>query len=321
MKNILVAGGAGFIGSHLCECLLHQGHQIICLDNFRTGSLKNVSPLMNNPCFKLVEHDITMSYKIQGIDEIYNLACPASPVHYQVSPVETVKTSFIGTLNLLELAHDNQCKLLQASTSEVYGDPEIHPQPEHYWGHVNPNGIRSCYDEGKRCAESLCMDFYREYGVEVKIIRIFNTYGPRMACDDGRVVSNFILQALRGKDLTVYGNGMQTRSFQYIDDLIRGIESMMSSRNTFTGPVNIGNPEEYTVLGLARLIIELTGSRSVIRFSDIPSDDPRRRNPDITLARQALHWQPRVSLYEGLQKTIAYYRRLLSVCYEPVVCQ
>ncbi len=321
MKNILVAGGAGFIGSHLCECLLHQGHQIICLDNFRTGSLKNVSPLMNNPCFKLVEHDITMPYKIQGIDEIYNLACPASPVHYQVSPVETVKTSFIGTLNLLELAHDNQCKLLQASTSEVYGDPEIHPQPEHYWGHVNPNGIRSCYDEGKRCAESLCMDFYREYGVEVKIIRIFNTYGPRMACDDGRVVSNFILQALRGKDLTVYGNGMQTRSFQYIDDLIRGIESMMSSRNTFTGPVNIGNPEEYTVLGLARLIIELTGSRSVIRFSDIPSDDPRRRNPDITLARQALHWQPRVSLYEGLQKTIAYYRRLLSVCYEPVVCQ
>ena len=321
MKNILVAGGAGFIGSHLCECLLHQGHQIICLDNFRTGSLKNVSPLMNNPCFKLVEHDITMPYKIQGIDEIYNLACPASPVHYQVSPVETVKTTFIGTLNLLELAHDNQCKLLQASTSEVYGDPEIHPQPEHYWGHVNPNGIRSCYDEGKRCAESLCMDFYREYGVEVKIIRIFNTYGPRMACDDGRVVSNFILQALRGKDLTVYGNGMQTRSFQYIDDLIRGIESMMSSRNTFTGPVNIGNPEEYTVLGLARLIIELTGSRSVIRFSDIPSDDPRRRNPDITLARQALHWQPRVSLYEGLQKTIAYYRRLLSVCYEPVVCQ
>lgn len=321
MKNILVAGGAGFIGSHLCECLLHQGHQIICLDNFRTGSLKNVSPLMNNPCFKLVEHDITMPYKIQGIDEIYNLACPASPVHYQVSPVETVKTSFIGTLNLLELAHDNQCKLLQASTSEVYGDPEIHPQPEHYWGHVNPNGIRSCYDEGKRCAESLCMDFYREYGVEVKIIRIFNTYGPRMACDDGRGVSNFILQALRGKDLTVYGNGMQTRSFQYIDDLIRGIESMMSSRNTFTGPVNIGNPEEYTVLGLARLIIELTGSRSVIRFSDIPSDDPRRRNPDITLARQALHWQPRVSLYEGLQKTIAYYRRLLSVSYEPVVCQ
>lgn len=321
MKNILVAGGAGFIGSHLCECLLHQGHQIICLDNFRTGSLKNVSPLMNNPCFKLVEHDITMPYKIQGIDEIYNLACPASPVHYQVSPVETVKTSFIGTLNLLELAHDNQCKLLQASTSEVYGDPEIHPQPEHYWGHVNRNGIRSCYDEGKRCAESLCMDFYREYGVEVKIIRIFNTYGPRMACDDGRVVSNFILQALRGKDLTVYGNGMQTRSFQYIDDLIRGIESMMSSRNTFTGPVNIGNPEEYTVLGLARLIIELTGSRSVIRFSDIPSDDPRRRNPDITLARQALHWQPRVSLYEGLQKTIAYYRRLLSVSYEPVVCQ
>lgn len=321
MKNILVAGGAGFIGSHLCECLLHQGHQIICLDNFRTGSLKNVSPLMNNPCFKLVEHDITMPYKIQGIDEIYNLACPASPVHYQVSPVETVKTSFIGTLNLLELAHDNQCKLLQASTSEVYGDPEIHPQPENYWGHVNPNGIRSCYDEGKRCAESLCMDFYREYGVEVKIIRIFNTYGPRMACDDGRVVSNFILQALRGKDLTVYGNGMQTRSFQYIDDLIRGIESMMSSRNTFTGPVNIGNPEEYTVLGLARLIIELTGSRSVIRFSDIPSDDPRRRNPDIALARQALHWQPRVSLYEGLQKTIAYYRRLLSVSYEPVVCQ
>ena len=321
MKNILVAGGAGFIGSHLCECLLHQGHQIICLDNFRTGSLKNVSPLINNPCFKLVEHDITMPYKIQGIDEIYNLACPASPVHYQVSPVETVKTSFIGTLNLLELAHDNQCKLLQASTSEVYGDPEIHPQPEHYWGHVNPNGIRSCYDEGKRCAESLCMDFYREYGVEVKIIRIFNTYGPRMACDDGRVVSNFILQALRGKDLTVYGNGMQTRSFQYIDDLIRGIESMMSSRNTFTGPVNIGNPEEYTVLGLARLIIELTGSRSVIRFSDIPSDDPRRRNPDITLARQALHWQPRVSLYEGLQKTIAYYRRFLSVSYEPVVCQ
>mgnify|MGYP000909431860 FL=1 len=229
MRSILIAGGAGFIGSHLCEYLLHRGDRIICLDNFRTGHPKNVSALTNHPYFKLVEHDITMPYMIKGIDGIYNLACPASPIHYQDSPIETTKTSVIGTLNLLELARENHCQFLQASTSEVYGDPEIHPQPESYWGHVNPNGIRSCYDVGKRCAESLCMDYHRRYGVAVKIIRIFNTYGPRMACDDGRVVSNFILQALQGKDLTIYGNGMQTRSFQYVDDLIRGMERMMST--------------------------------------------------------------------------------------------
>ena len=274
MKHVIIAGGAGFIGSHLCEYLLHKGDRVICLDNFRTGHPKNVSALTNHPYFKLVEHDITMPYMIKGIDEIYNLACPASPIHYQDSPIETTKTSVIGTLNLLELARENHCRFLQASTSEVYGDPEVHPQPESYWGHVNPNGIRSCYDVGKRCAESLCMDYHRRYGVAVKIIRIFNTYGPRMACDDGRVVSNFILQALQGKDLTIYGNGMQTRSFQYVDDLIQGMERIMSTPDSFTGPVNLGNPEEHTILEFAERILELTGSRSRMVFRPLPADDP-----------------------------------------------
>ena len=311
MKHVIIAGGAGFIGSHLCEYLLHKGDRVICLDNFRTGHPKNVSALTNHPYFKLVEHDITMPYMIKGIDEIYNLACPASPIHYQDSPIETTKTSVIGTLNLLELARENHCRFLQASTSEVYGDPEVHPQPESYWGHVNPNGIRSCYDEGKRCAESLCMDYHRRYGVAVKIIRIFNTYGPRMACDDGRVVSNFILQALQGKDLTIYGNGMQTRSFQYVDDLIRGMERIMSTPDGFTGPVNLGNPEEHTILEFAERILELTGSRSRMVLCPLPADDPKQRNPDITLAKNVLQWSPTISLEEGLEKTIAYYQKSL----------
>lgn len=317
MRSILIAGGAGFISSHLCEYLLHRGDRVICLDNFRTGHPGNVSTLTNHPYFKLVEHDITMPYMIKGIDEIYNLACPASPIHYQDSPIETTKTSVIGTLNLLELARENHCRFLQASTSEVYGDPEVHPQPESYWGHVNPNGIRSCYDEGKRCAESLCMDYHRRYGVAVKIIRIFNTYGPRMACDDGRVVSNFILQALQGKDLTIYGNGMQTRSFQYVDDLIQGMERIMSTPDSFTGPVNLGNPEEHTILEFAERILELTGSRSRMVFRPLPVDDPKRRNPDITLAKNVLQWSPIISLEEGLKKTITYYHALL--CHLPIV--
>ena len=312
MKNVVIAGGAGFIGSRLCEYVLCRGDRVICLDNFRTGHLQNVSALTDHPDFTLVEHDITMPYMTKGIDEIYNLACPASPLHYQKSPIETTKASVIGTLNLLELARENHCPILQASTSEIYGDPEVHPQPESYRGHVNPTGIRACYDEGKRCAESLCMDYHRQYGVEVKIIRIFNTYGPRMACNDGRVVSGFILQALQGKELTIYGNRMQTRSFQYVDDLIRGMECMMTTPDGFTGPVNLGNPEEHTILELAGLVLELTGSKSRMVFHPLPEDDPKRRNPDITLARRVLHWTPRISLQEGLQKTVAYYRGLLS---------
>ena len=310
-KRILITGGAGFIGSHLCKRLLDEGNEVLCLDNYFTGNKENILPLIQHPYFEVIRHDIMNSFYAE-VDEIYNLACPASPIHYQDSPIETTKTSVIGTLNLLELARENHCQFLQASTSEVYGDPEIHPQPESYWGHVNPNGIRSCYDVGKRCAESLCMDYHRRYGVAVKIIRIFNTYGPRMACDDGRVVSNFILQALQGKDLTIYGNGMQTRSFQYVDDLIRGMERMMSTPDNFTGPVNLGNPEEHTILEFAQQIIELTGSRSRMVLRPLPADDPKRRNPDITLARQALDWHPRISLREGLQQTIAYYRNLLA---------
>lgn len=310
-RHVLVAGGAGFIGSHLCEYLLRRGDRVTCLDNFRTGHPGNVSALADNPCFRLVTHDITIPYAEDGIDEIYNLACPASPVHYQADPVATTKASVIGTLNLLELARENRCKFLQASTSEVYGDPVIHPQPESYWGYVNPNGIRSCYDEGKRCAESLCMDYHRMYGVAVKIIRIFNTYGPRMACDDGRVVPNFILQALQGKDLTIYGDGKQTRSFQYVDDLIRGMELMMATPDDFTGPVNMGNPEEHTVQDFAAAVIRLTGSKSQITYMPLPADDPARRKPDITLARGVLGWVPQVSLHEGLSRTIGWYRGAL----------
>lgn len=265
MKSILIAGGAGFIGSHLCEHLLYKGNRIICLDNFSTGNPDNVSALTESPYFKLIEHDITQPYYItEHIDEIYNLACPASPKHYQTSPIETTKTSVLGILNLLELAQKNHCKILQASTSEVYGDAKVNPQPEDYWGHVNPNGIRSCYDEGKRCAESLCLDYYRQYKIPVKIIRIFNTYGPRMTCHDGRVIPNFIMQALQNKDITVYGDGTQTRSFQYIDDLIEGMTCMMSTPENVTGPINIGNPCECTILELAEKIIALTSTRSSI---------------------------------------------------------
>lgn len=312
MKNILIAGGAGFIGSHLCERLLHEGNKIVCLDNFSTGSFDNVSALTGNPYFKLIEHDITRTpYHLQtgGIDEIYNLACPASPKHYQAFPVTTTKTSVLGTLNLLELARQHRCKLLQASTSEVYGDAEVTPQPEGYWGHVNPHGIRSCYDEGKRCAESLCMDYHRQYKIPVKIIRIFNTYGPRMACHDGRVIPNFIMQALHNENITVYGDGTQTRSFQYVDDLIDGMLRMMSTPENVTGPVNLGNPCECTIMELAEKVIGLTGARSSVVKKPLPQDDPRRRCPDITLAKNILNgWYPKINLKEGLIRTIGYFK-------------
>ena len=312
MKNILIAGGAGFIGSHLCERLLQEGNKVVCLDNFSTGHLDNVSALIENPYFKLIEHDITRSpYHIPTghIDEIYNLACPASPIHYQASPIETTKTSVLGTLNLLEITRQHRCKILQASTSEVYGDAEVTPQPEDYWGHVNPHGIRSCYDEGKRCAESLCMDYHRKYKIPVKIIRIFNTYGPRMACRDGRVIPNFIMQALHNEDITVYGDGMQTRSFQYVDDLIDGISRMMATPAHVTGPVNLGNPCECTIMNLAERVIGLTGARSSVVKKPFPQDAPRRRCPDITLAKNILNgWYPKINLEEGLIKTIGYFK-------------
>ncbi len=312
MKNILIAGGAGFIGSHLCERLLQEGNKVVCLDNFSTGHLDNVSALIKNPYFKLIEHDITRSpYHIPTghIDEIYNLACPASPIHYQASPIETTKTSVLGTLNLLEIARQHRCKILQTSTSEVYGDAEVTPQPEDYWGHVNPHGIRSCYDEGKRCAESLCMDYHRKYKIPVKIIRIFNTYGPRMACRDGRVIPNFIMQALHNEDITVYGDGMQTRSFQYVDDLIDGMLRMMSTPENITGPVNLGNPCECTIMDLAEKVIGLTGASSSVVKKPLPQDDPRRRCPDITLAKNILNgWYPKINLEEGLIKTIGYFK-------------
>lgn len=310
MKNILIAGGAGFIGSHLCECLLQEGNKVVCLDNFSTGNLDNVSALTEEaPYFKLIEHDITRSpYHIitEHIDEIYNLACPASPKHYQATPIETTKTSVLGTLNLLDLARQHHCKILQASTSEVYGDAEVTPQPEDYWGHVNPHGIRSCYDEGKRCAESLCMDYHRQYKIPVKIIRIFNTYGPNMSEDDGRVISNFIVQALQEKPLTIYGDGTQTRSFQYIDDLIDGIKFMMQTPDDFTGPVNLGNPKEYTVIDLAKIVLRLTCSSSEPIFLPLPQDDPVRRCPDISLAKKVLGWKPVVEIEDGIKRTIEY---------------
>lgn len=290
MKNILIAGGAGFIGSHLCERLLQEGNKVVCIDNFCTGNPGNVSMFTGNPYFKLMEHDITLPYDATGhIDEIYNLACPASPKHYQDAPIETTRTSVLGTLNLMELARQHHCKILLASTSEVYGDAEVTPQPEDYWGHVNPHGIRSCYDEGKRCAESLCMDYYRQYKIPVKIIRIFNTYGPRMSCRDGRVIPNFIMQALHNEDITVYGDGTQTRSFQYVDDLIDGILRMMATPENVTGPVNLGNPCECTIMELAEKVIGLTGARSSVVKKPLPQDDPHRRCPDITLAKNILN--------------------------------
>jgi UDP-glucuronate decarboxylase len=310
MEQILVTGGAGFIGSHLCERLLNEGHTVICMDNYFTGRKQNVIHLLNNPNFELVRHDITFPYYVE-VDRIYNLACPASPVHYQFDPVSTVKTSVIGAINMLGLAKRVKARILQASTSEVYGDPFVHPQKESYWGNVNSIGVRSCYDEGKRCAETLFMDYHRQNKVDIRIIRIFNTYGPRMRPDDGRVVSNFIVQALRGEDLTIYGNGSQTRSFQYVDDLVEGMTRMMSTEN-FIGPVNLGNPGEFTMLELAEKIIRLTNSRSKITYHPLPSDDPRQRQPDISLAKEKLAgWQPLTPLEEGLKPTIEYFRKLI----------
>ncbi len=309
MKQVLVTGGAGFIGSHLCERLLKDGNNVICMDNYFTGLKKNIVHLLDNPYFELVRHDVTFPYYVE-VDEIYNLACPASPVHYQFDPVSTVKTSVIGAINMLGLAKRTKARILQASTSEVYGDPAVHPQKEGYWGNVNPIGLRSCYDEGKRCAETLFMDYHRQNNVDIKIIRIFNTYGPRMRPDDGRVVSNFIMQALRGRDITIYGDGMQTRSFQYVDDLIEGIVRMMGTEN-FSGPVNLGNPGEFTMLELAEIVLKMTNSKSKIVFEPLPLDDPKQRKPDISLAKEKLGgWEPKIRLEEGLAETIKYFKSL-----------
>jgi UDP-glucuronate decarboxylase len=311
MKRILVTGGAGFIGSHLCERLLSEKNEVICIDNFFTGSKQNVVHLLDNPYFELVRQDITMPFFAE-VDEIYNLACPASPVHYQFNAIKTIKTSVMGSINMLGLAKRVGAKILQASTSEVYGDPEVHPQKEDYWGHVNPIGIRSCYDEGKRCAESLFINYHIQNKVKIKIVRIFNTYGPRMHPNDGRVVSNFIVQALKGENITVFGDGKQTRSFQYIDDLLEGIIRMMNTPDDFIGPVNIGNPGEFTILELAEKVIKLTGSKSKITFHPLPQDDPTQRQPDISLAKKELgNWGPKVSLEEGLRKTIEYFKSTL----------
>ncbi len=310
MKRILVTGGAGFIGSHLCKRLLDEGNYVICLDNFFTGCIENIEEFYKNPNFELVEHDITEEY-FTVIDQIYNLACPASPPHYQYNPVKTIRTSVMGIINMLELANKYGATLLQASTSEVYGDPLVHPQTETYWGNVNPIGIRSCYDEGKRCAETLMMDYHRQFGTDVKIIRIFNTYGPNMHPNDGRVVSNFIVQALKGEDITIYGDGSQTRSFCYVSDLVDGMIRMMNTPN-FIGPVNLGNPEERTIKNLASLIINLTGSNSKLIYKPLPSDDPVKRKPDITLASTNLKWQPKVDIKDGLQETISYFKKKIS---------
>jgi UDP-glucuronate decarboxylase len=305
----LVTGGAGFIGSHLCQRLLDDGHEVICLDNFFTGSKQNIAHLLGNNRFELIRHDIIEPILLE-VERIYNLACPASPVHYQYNPVKTVKTSVMGTINMLGMAKRVRARILQASTSEVYGDPQVHPQTEDYWGNVNPIGIRSCYDEGKRVAETLMMDYHRQNGVDIRIVRIFNTYGPRMAENDGRVVSNFILQALRGEDITVYGDGSQTRSFCYVDDLVNGLIAMMD-RDNFTGPVNLGNPAETSILEFAERIIALTGSSSRVVFKPLPADDPKQRQPDISLAGEKLGWSPVVPVEEGLQKTIAYFAGLI----------
>jgi len=311
MKRVLVTGGAGFIGSHLCERLLKEGNDVICLDNYFTGSKKNIAHLLDNPYFELVRHDVTAPYFAE-VDEIYNLACPASPVHYQYNPIKTIKTSVMGAINMLGLAKRVKARILQASTSEVYGDPEIHPQTEDYWGNVNPIGIRSCYDEGKRCAETLFMDYHNQNNVDIKIIRIFNTYGPNMNPDDGRVVSNFIVQALQNEDITIFVDGSQTRSFQYVDDLVEGMSRMMQTGHNFTGPVNIGNPNEFTILELAQNVIELTNSKSKIINLPLPQDDPTQRQPDISLAKKELdNWEPKIQLREGLQKTITYFDTLL----------
>ena len=311
MKRILVTGGAGFIGSHLCERLLNEGNEVICLDNFFTGSKKNIVHLFDNPFFELIRHDVTMPYFIE-VDEIYNLACPASPIHYQVNAIKTVKTSVLGAINMLGLAKRKNAKILQASTSEIYGDPKVHPQTEDYWGFVNPVGVRACYDEGKRCAETLFMDYHFQNKVRIKIVRIFNTFGPNMQPDDGRVVSNFIVQALRGEDITIHGDGKQTRCFQYIDDLIEALVRMMNTPDDFTGPVNIGNPSEISIGDLAKKIIKMTGSKSSIIFEPTREDDPYRRLPDISLAKEKLDgWEPKVDIETGLQTTINYFKEIL----------
>ncbi len=310
MKRILVTGGAGFIGSHLCERLLKEGNEVVCLDNFFTGSRRNLVSLLNNPYFELINHDVTLPFHYEA-DEIYNLACPASPIHYQFDAIQTVKTSVMGAINALGMANRTKAKVLQSSTSEVYGDPMVHPQTEEYWGNVNPIGLRSCYDEGKRCAETLFFDYHRQNNVRIKVIRIFNTYGPNMNPHDGRVVSNFIVQALQGKDITIYGTGQQTRSFCYVDDLVEGMIRMMDTPDDVTGPINLGNPGEFTMLELANEIIDIIGSRSRIVHQALPSDDPTRRRPDIAKARQILGWEPKVALREGLEKTVAYFEGLL----------
>ena len=309
-KKILVTGGAGFLGSHLCERLLNEGNEVYCLDNFFTGQKQNIVHLLDNPYFELIRHDVTAPFFIEA-DEIYNLACPASPVHYQYNPIKTMKTSVMGAINMLGLAKRIKAKILQASTSEVYGDPKVHPQPETYWGNVNPIGERSCYDEGKRAAETLFMDYHKQNGVDVKIVRIFNTYGPRMHPNDGRVVSNFIVQALQHKDITIYGEGNQTRSFQYVDDLIEGMIRLMNTPKGFTGPVNIGNPNEFTIRELAEQVIRLTGSKSKIVKMPLPSDDPMMRKPDISLANKELNWNPNTQLEEGLLKTIEFFKTVI----------
>ncbi len=313
MKKILVTGGAGFVGSHLCERLLKENNEVICLDNYFTGSKKNIVHLIDNPYFELIRHDVTMPYFVE-VDEIYNLACPASPIHYQYNPIKTVKTSVIGAVNMLGLAKRIKAKILQASTSEIYGDPEVHPQTEDYWGNVNTLGVRSCYDEGKRCAETLFMDYMVQNNVKIKIIRIFNTYGPRMHPNDGRVVSNFIVQALKNLDITIFGEGLQTRSFQYIDDLLEGMIRMMNTGDDFWGPVNIGNPNEFTMIELAEKVIELTGSKSKIIYLPLPEDDPSKGQPDISIAKKELDgWEPVIQLDEGLSHTIKYFRDLLNL--------
>jgi UDP-glucuronate decarboxylase len=310
MKHILITGGAGFLGSHLCDRLIERGNDIICLDNFFTGSKENIIHLLANPRFELIRHDMINPIFLE-VDQIYNLASPASPIHYQYNPIKTIKTNVMGTINTLGLAKRLNAKILQASTSEVYGDPDVHPQKEEYWGRVNPIGPRSCYDEGKRAAECLMMDYHRQNNVKVKIARIFNTYGPRMALNDGRVVSNFIIQALKGEDITVYGDGSHTRSFCYVDDMIAGLIKMMDSADSFLGPINLGNPEEFSILDLAETIITMTGNRSKIVFKPLPQDDPMQRKPDISLARKTLGWQPQINLEEGLERTIAYFRAVI----------
>ncbi len=310
MKRILVTGGAGFIGSHLCSRLVDEGNDVLCVDNFFTGSKSNIESLLDKHHFELIRHDVTKELLVE-VDQIYNLACPASPVHYQYNPVKTMKTSVMGAINMLGLAKRVKARVLQASTSEVYGNPNVHPQPEEYWGNVNPIGIRSCYDEGKRAAETLFFDYSRQNGVDIKVIRIFNTYGPNMNANDGRVVSNFIVQALKGEDITIYGDGTQTRSFCYVDDLVEGMIRMMNSRDGFTGPVNLGNPQEFTMLELAEKVINLTGSRSKIVHKPLPQDDPTQRKPVIVLAKKELDWAPRIALNEGLARTIEYFKTVV----------